>query len=63
MATKKKLIASSGTEEGLMKLINQYYYSQHYIIKDGKAFNTKLNIFRGEVKKHKNRFKFFLKIY
>ena len=56
----KQLIASAPTEQGLLKLINAFYYSFNYIIKDNQAYNTKLDIYRGEVKLEKGRYKFYV---
>jgi hypothetical protein len=57
---KNKLICSSPTKQGLEKMINEFYYSVNYIIKDNRAFNTKLNRFAGIIKEKKNRFYFYL---
>lgn len=61
-------IATSGTIEGLTKLINQFYYSENWIIKvegDGSLilFNTKLNKSpeTAEVVKIKGRYIFRMK--
>ena len=37
----KKLLASAPTKEGLEKLINEYFYSTNYIIKDDRPYSTK----------------------
>ena len=43
-------IASSNTKEGLLKLINQYYYTTNCIIReDNQVVNTKLNKTLGRV--------------
>lgn len=36
-----QLLASAPTEEALTKLINQFWHSENYIIKDGKPYNNK----------------------
>lgn len=38
---KKKILASAPTKEGLEKLINEYFYSTNYIIKDDRPYSTK----------------------
>jgi hypothetical protein len=41
---KRKLMATSPTKEGLQKLINEFYFSQNYIItNNNKLENSKLN--------------------
>lgn len=57
---KEQLIASSATEEGLVKLINKFYYSENYILKDNQAYNTRLEIYRGRVEVKKGRYKFYV---
>jgi len=37
---KRKLLASSGTEEGIKQLINEFFYSASYTVMDGKPHNT-----------------------
>lgn len=56
----RQLVASSKTEAGLAKLINEFYFSTNYIIKDGQAYNTKLEIYRGRVEVKKGRYKFYV---
>lgn len=39
----KKLICSAGNKEDLQKMINEYFFSQNYIITDNnRVYNTKL---------------------
>ena len=53
-------IASSPTQERLLKLINEYYFTTNCIIdNDNKVINTKLNKILGEVKKEKNKFVYY----
>ena len=59
MSTTK--IASSPTKERLQKLINEFYYSQNYIITDdNKVYNTKLQKYKGEVRQEKNQFVYYV---
>ena len=47
----KIIIASSKTKKGLEKLINEYFFSNNYIITDdNRVFNTKLNKYNDNVK-------------
>ena len=40
------LICSAPTKDNLLKLINEFYCSKHYIItNDNKVYNTYLNMF------------------
>lgn len=55
-----QLIASSTTSEGLIKLINEFYMSNNYIIQDGKAYNLVTKLSFGEVKLKGGRLKFYL---
>jgi len=53
-------ICSSSTKEGLLDLINEYYYSSNYIIReDASVFNTKTEKVLGLVKKEKGRFIYY----
>ena len=46
MGKRVTLICSSPTKENLIKLINEFYRSKHYIITDdNKVYNTYLNMF------------------
>ena len=46
MAKKGMLICSAPTKDNLVKLINEFYCSKHYIItNDNKVYNTYLNMF------------------
>ena len=46
MAKKGMLICSAPTKYNLVKLINEFYRSKHYIITDdNKVYNTYLNMF------------------
>ena len=46
MAKKGMLICSAPTKDNLLKLINEFYCSKHYIItNDNKVYNTYLNMF------------------
>ena len=38
---KKKILASAPTKEVLEKLINEYFYSTNYIIKDDRPYSIK----------------------
>lgn len=52
-------IAQSATKENLLKIINDYYMSQSYIItEDNKVFNTKLNKELGYIKPLKKKFEY-----
>lgn len=56
-----KLICSTGNKEDLQKMINEYYFSSNYIIKEnGEVYNTKkdkvLDGVRVENKKGRWRF-------
>ena len=52
-------IASSNTKEGLLKLINQYYYSTNCIITEAnEVVNTKLNKTLGRVEEKGKRFNY-----
>lgn len=54
-------IAQSSTKEGLIKLINEYYYTNNCIITDeNKVVNTKLNKELGHVKETKGKFIYFV---
>lgn len=56
---KEKLLANSGTKEGLEKMINQYFYSTNYKIDDNLqviGFKGVLSGYRVEFKKNKFRF-------
>lgn len=45
------LIASAGNKKSLQKLINEFYFSDNWIIdEENKIFNTKLNKFASGVK-------------
>ena len=46
MTKKGILICSAPTKDNLIKLINEFYRSKHYIITDdNKVYNTYLNMF------------------
>ena len=46
MAKKGMLICSAPTKENLVKLINEFYFSENYVItEDNKVYNTKLDKF------------------
>ena len=46
MAKKVTLICSAPTKDNLVKLINEFYRSENYIItEDNKVYNTYLNMF------------------
>ena len=46
MGKREILICSSPTKDNLIKLINEFYRSKHYIITDdNKVYNTYLNMF------------------
>ena len=50
---------TSPTKEGLLKAINEFYYSTSYIITESNgAFNTKLNKTLGMVKETKRGFEY-----
>ena len=52
-------IAKSSTKEGLLKLINEYYYTTNCIITESnEVVNTKLNKTLGMVKEVKQGFKY-----
>lgn len=55
-----KLVCSAGSKEDLQKMINEYYYSENYIITDeGKIYNTKTDkTLDGKVVFKKNRWRF-----
>ena len=58
---KNKLIATSKTRQGLEKLINEFFFSKHWILnKDLTLFNTKLNkgneFYKVEFKNNRYRF-------
>lgn len=53
-------IATSRTKEGLIQLINEYYFSTNCIINEGNTvLNIKLNKVLGEVKQCKKRFIYY----
>ena len=46
MAKKGMLICSAPTKDNLVKLINEFYCSENYVItEDNKVYNTKLDRF------------------
>lgn len=51
-------ICSSNTQEGLLKLIKQYYFSENIIIESDIVKNTKLNKTLGKVTYKRNKFIF-----
>lgn len=53
---KKQKIASSGTIEGLQKLINEFYFSNTYYIKDMKVYNKNGVVDKIEIISEKGRF-------
>lgn len=59
---KRKVIASAPTKEGLQKLINEYYYSKFYVIKEDNTTveNTKTGrILENKVREYKGRWQFY----
>ena len=42
-STKGKTRATAPTEDELVKIINDYFYSKNYTIRDGRVYNTKLD--------------------
>ena len=47
----KTLLASAGSKNKLQKMINDFYYSENWIIdEENNLFNTKLNKFANGVK-------------
>lgn len=59
----KKLIASSATKDGLQKLINEFYYSESYIITDDlKVYNKKQQKFHEDkiIEFKNNRYRFYI---
>ena len=55
------LIASSGSKEGLTKMINQFYYSTNWFINDEwQAENSKTGKKTGKIVIKKRRFRFEL---
>ena len=54
-------IASSKTKEGLLKLINEYYYTTNCIITESNELvNTKLNKTLGMIKETKKGFEYYI---
>ena len=52
-------IAKSDTKDGLLKLINEFYYTQNCIITESnEVINTKLNKTLGTVKETKKGFEY-----
>jgi hypothetical protein len=50
----KTLLASAGSKKNLQKMINEFYFSDNWIIdEENKIFNTKLNKFASGVKVEK----------
>lgn len=49
MCAKGKTLATAPTEEDLVKLINEYYYSKNYEIRDGRVYNSKTDKFMDDV--------------
>lgn len=54
------LIASAPSIERLEALINRYYYSKNWVVKDNKAYNTILDESRGTVELKRKRYRFLL---
>lgn len=55
-------VASSGTKEGLLKLINEFYFTNNCVInEDDTVTDTKLNKVVGEVKQEKRKFIYYAK--
>lgn len=56
-----KKVCSSGSIEGLTKLINQFYLSENWIINDKlEAYNTKLQKMAGKIELKRNKYTFYL---
>lgn len=54
-------ICSSGTIEGLVKLINQYYFSSYWTVGENlEAYNTKLLKTAGKIELKRNKYTFYL---
>ena len=59
MAKKGMLICSAPTKDNLIKLINEFYCSENYVItEDNKVYNTKLDRFidNGIIEFKRNRY-------
>ena len=57
----KTLLASSGTKEGIEKLINSYFYSTSYKVSDNLEIINNKGFYSGiTIKKRKNRFLAYL---
>lgn len=52
-------ICSSGSLEGLLKMINKYFYSSTYRIENGVLYNSKGIYTGGEITEKKGRFIFY----
>lgn len=53
-------VVSAPTQERVLKLINEFYFTTNCIIdENNKVLNTKLNRILGEVKKEKSRFVYY----
>ena len=57
---KLDLICTSNTLQNLTKMINEFYYSKNYIIKNGKAYNTKLKKEFGKIVENKRGYHYYL---
>ena len=60
MKTTKQKIASSGTIEGLQKLINEFYYSTTCYIENMKVYNKNGIIENSLVDLKKNKYYYYL---
>lgn len=59
----KKIICSAGSKEDLQEMINKYYFSTNYIIKEnGEVYNTKKDkVLDGvKVENKKERWRFIM---
>ena len=54
-----KKICYSGSLDGLLKLINEYFYSTTYRIENGVLYNSKGIYTGGEIKQCKGKFTFY----
>lgn len=52
-------ICSAPTIERLEGLINRFWYSKEYVIKDNQAYHPRLDIYRGKVEFKKKRYTFY----
>lgn len=52
-------VCSSDTQDELLKLIKDYYFSENYIIENGDVVNTKTLLIVGIVINRRKRFTFY----